>query len=302
MSTYESYQHIVRIGDDEVEGILDPFDGDTIITVQPKIDGTNATIWYDNEVKTGSRRREVTIGSDNAGFAAAVSHSKEVNEFFSDPAHQGYRIYGEWLVHNHVRYEKDAYAHLYVFDVIDQFGNYVPPEEWDDLGLGLFCVPTIDQFDLKHEPDPMGRLTADMERSVYRTADGGPGEGIVIKRYGDWRNKYGNVLWAKMVRDEYKASAHMSKRDSAVKHGMEKTIADEFITKAYCEKELDKIRASDGWNEKMIPRLLGSVWHEFVSEEMWHVLKRYKNPVIDFGTLQRAVYSRVKECLANEVF
>ncbi len=33
MSTYESYQHIVRMGDDEVEGILDPFDGDTIITV-----------------------------------------------------------------------------------------------------------------------------------------------------------------------------------------------------------------------------------------------------------------------------
>ena len=148
MSDYKSYQHIVRIGDDEVEGILDPFGGATIITVQPKIDGTNATIWYDNEVKTGSRRREVTIGSDNAGFAAAVSHSKEVNEFFSDPAHQGYRIYGEWLVHNHVRYEEDAYAHLYVFDVIDQFGNYVPPEEWDSLGLGLFCVPTIDQFDL----------------------------------------------------------------------------------------------------------------------------------------------------------
>ena len=43
MSTYESYQHIVRMGDDEVEGILDPFGGDTIITVQPKIDGTNAT-------------------------------------------------------------------------------------------------------------------------------------------------------------------------------------------------------------------------------------------------------------------
>lgn len=39
MSDYRSYQHIVRIGDDEVEGILDPFGGATIITVQPKIDG-----------------------------------------------------------------------------------------------------------------------------------------------------------------------------------------------------------------------------------------------------------------------
>ena len=301
MSDYKSYQHIVRIGDDEVEGILDPFGGATIITVQPKIDGTNATIWYDNEVKTGSRRREVTVGSDNAGFAAAVSHSKEVNEFFSDPAHQGYRIYGEWLVHNHVRYEEDAYAHLYVFDVIDQFGNYVPPEEWDSLGLGLFCVPTIDQFDLKHEPDPMGRLTADMERSVYLTADGGPGEGIVIKRYGDWRNRYGNVLWAKMVRDEYRSAVHVGRRAADV-NGLEVTIAEEFITRAYCEKELDKIKVTDGWNETMIPRLLGSIWHEFVSEEMWNVLKRHKNPIIDFGRLQRAVYERIKTCLAGEVF
>ncbi len=301
MSDYKSYQHIVRIGDDEVEGILDPFGGAAIITVQPKMDGTNATIWYDNEVKTGSRRREVTIGSDNAGFAAAVSHSKEVNEFFSDPAHQGYRIYGEWLVHNHVRYEEDAYAHLYVFDVIDQFGNYVPPEEWDSLGLGLVCVPTIDQFDLKHEPDPMGRLTADMERSVYRTADGGPGEGIVIKRYGDWRNRYGNVLWAKMVRDEYRSAVRVGRRAADV-NGLEVTVAEEFITRAYCEKELDKIKATDGWDETMIPRLLGSIWHEFVSEEMWNVLKRHKNPIIDFGRLQRAVYERIKICLAGEVF
>jgi hypothetical protein len=289
------------MGDDEVEGILDPFGGDTIITVQPKIDGTNATIWYDNGIKAGSRKREVTLGNDNAGFAAAVSRSKEVNEFFSDPAHQGYRIYGEWLVHNHVRYEEDAYAHLYVFDVIDQFGNYVPPEEWDSLGLGLFCVPTIDQFDLKHEPDPMGRLTADMERSVYLTADGGPGEGIVIKRYGDWRSRYGNVLWAKMVRDEYRSAVHVGRRAVDV-NGLEVTIAEEFITRAYCEKELDKIKATDGWNETMIPRLLGSIWHEFVSEEMWNVLKRHKNPIIDFGRLQRAVYERIKTCLAGEVF
>ena len=289
------------MGDDEVEGILDPFDGDTIITVQPKIDGTNATVWYDNGVKAGSRKREVTVGNDNAGFAAAVAHSREINNFFSDSAHRGYRIYGEWLVHNHVRYEDDAYAHLYVFDVIEPSGKYVPPEEWDSLGLGLFCVPTIDQFDLKHEPDPMGRLTADMERSVYRTADGGPGEGIVIKRYGDWRNRYGNVLWAKMVRDEYRSAVHVGRRAVAV-NGIEVTIAEEFITKAYCEKELDKIKVTDGWNETMIPRLLGSIWHEFVSEEMWNVLKRHKNPIIDFGRLQRAVYERIKTCLAGEVF
>ena len=269
--------------------------------MQPKIDGTNATVWYDNGVKAGSRKREVTVGNDNAGFAAAVACSREINNFFSDGEHRGYRIYGEWLVHNHVRYEDDAYAHLYVFDVIDPSGRYVPPEEWDDLGLGLFCVPTIDQFDLKHEPDPMGRLTADMERSVYRTADGGPGEGIVVKRYGDWRNRYGNVLWAKMVRDEYRSAVHVGRRAADV-NGLEVTVAEEFITRAYCEKELDKIKATDGWNETMIPRLLGSIWHEFVSEEMWNVLKRHKNPIIDFGRLQRAVYERIKTCLAGEVF
>ena len=35
--------------------------------------------------------------------------------------------------------------------------------------------------------------------------------------------------------------------------------------------------------------------HEFITEEIWEILKKYKNPTINFQALHRFVIQRIKE-------
>lgn len=61
---FKKYQHLERFGNDEVEGIeLGK------LYIFPKLDGTNAQVWLDDEgnIKAGSRNRELTLEKDNAG-------------------------------------------------------------------------------------------------------------------------------------------------------------------------------------------------------------------------------------------
>jgi len=51
----------------------------------------------------------------------------------------------------------------------------------------------------------------------------------------------------------------------------------------------------------MIPQLLGRVWYDFITEEIWAILKKYKNPTIDFRRLNRYVIAKIKE-LKQELF
>ena len=299
---FVAYQHVERLGEDEVNNILDPWGESTTIIVEPKMDGTNATVWFENgEVQAGSRRRKLTQEKDNRGFYEKVKNSQELAQFYANPENRKYRIFGEWLVSNCVKYEQDAYNNLYIFDIIDDStGEYLPPDMWPDE-LSQFYIPTLDMFDLKEEKDVEGRLARDLGLTTYKTLDGGPGEGIVIKRYGDWRNKYGHVVWAKIVRDEYKRDKHKGKRAAAQESGIENYIAEQYITSAYCEKEFAKFKENNLWDSKKIPQLLDNIWHEFVTEETWHIIKKYKSPVINFSKLQRAVYFQIKQQL-KEVF
>lgn len=51
----------------------------------------------------------------------------------------------------------------------------------------------------------------------------------------------------------------------------------------------------------MIPRLLGVVWHEFVKEEAYNFVKKYKNPTVDFKLLNVMVTDKIKETM-KELF
>lgn len=66
---FTKYMHLERIGTSEVEGIEDG-----LTYVFPKLDGTNASVWLneEGEVQAGSRNRHLSIGADNAGFLAWV--------------------------------------------------------------------------------------------------------------------------------------------------------------------------------------------------------------------------------------
>jgi len=45
----------------------------------------------------------------------------------------------------------------------------------------------------------------------------------------------------------------------------------------------------------MIPKLLGICFHDFITEEIWDVLKKYNNPTIDFKRLNQLMIVKVKE-------
>lgn len=75
-----------------------------------------------------------------------------------------------------------------------------------------------------------------------------------------------------------------------------------YVTTALCEKVRAKIENdNNGFTGKQIPQLLHTVYRDVVSEEAWHIVKQYKNPVIDFRTLQKFVFLQVKEIM-NELF
>ena len=125
------------------------------------------------------------------------------------------------------------------------------------------------------------------------------GEGIVIKNL-DFTNRYGRRVWAKIVTSDFKQKKHV--KDEKEKYSLEQEIAEKYLTfdivdKVYAKLMIDK----SYWNNKMIPQLLGMVYHDFITECMWQILKDQKNPSINFKSLQVEVYKRTKE-LKSELF
>ena len=129
----------------------------------------------------------------------------------------------------------------------------------------------------------------------------GTGEGIVIKNY-DYRNKFGRIVWAKIVANEFKAK-HRKKDVTELKEAkiIEQEIAERFITKSLVEKEFAKIESEARWSSKFIPRLLNTVFYCLVKEESWNFIKEFKNPTIDFKRLSFFTNNRIKE-LMPELF
>ena len=132
--------------------------------------------------------------------------------------------------------------------------------------------------------------------------DCGVGEGIVIKNY-DFINKYGRFTYAKIVRDECKQRQGKKKQKNRLQKGqLEEIIVDKYITIMVCNKAYAKIvNETDGWSDKYIGRLLNTVFHDLVAEETWNILKKFRNPTIDFRRLQRLCNEKIKE-LKVELF
>jgi len=292
------YPHIERLGSDEVDGILY---GE--VYVFPKIDGTNSSVWMEdvpgvgNVLRAGSRRRELTLEEDNQGFYAYITQHVGVCELLS--AYPNWRLYGEWLVpHTLKTYRKDAWRKFYVFDVFDNgTGEFLRYDEYNHVLID-YCVDYIPVQAVVKNPTQdwlIGRL----EANTFLIEDGkGPGEGIVLKRYG-FENKYGRTTWAKIVRNEFKEKHKTEMGPNTVEmFNLEYTIAEEFLT----EHVVRKVKAEIvPWSSKRIPELFGRVWHEFVVEETFAFTKKHKNPTIHFDALYRYVIQRIKEVLP-EVF
>lgn len=289
---YQKYQHIERLGTSEVEGILDG-----TVYLFTKLDGSNMVLFYNNGVVCGgSRNRQLTIENDNAGSYAYVLSQEKFKKFFEK--HPNVYMYGEWLVKHHIRtYEEYAWKKLYVFDVMREDGSYLTYEEY---------VPMLEEFGIEYIPliakleNPTEEQVREyVDKCTFLQTDNNIGEGVCIKRY-DYTNKYGRRTWAKIVRGEFKQTKKANK--PIVGEVIEKDIVDNFCTEKFIRKEYEKIVNDAGeWNSKMIPRLLGVVWHEFVKEETYNFVKKYKNPSVDFKLLNVMITDKIKETM-KELF
>ncbi len=301
--SFLKYPHLEKYGNEAVADI-----DFGVCHIFPKLDGTNASVWYeDGKIICGSRNRqlnwklstpdvETTEGdnqSDNAGFAAWMKEQKHIHLFLIE--NPTLILYGEWLVpHTLKTYRPYAWKKFYVFDVYnretDQFlpyDTYKSVMEFNGIEY-IPCVQTI-------KNPSYDNLIHAAKQNTY-LLDSGIGEGIVIKNY-EWKNKYNQVVWAKIINSEFKEQnvkvfgpSHVDNMTNA------ELIANKACTQALVEKEYTKIvNDTGGWSNKLIPRLLHTVYHCVVTEELWDCLKTINKGSVNFRELEQHCIKKVKE-------
>jgi hypothetical protein len=284
------YQHVERLGTDNVEGILD---GE--VYVFPKIDGTNGSIWYSKEdkaIRAGSRNRLLTVDSDNADFYKSVSSDSRYEKFFKN--HPNLRLFGEWLVPHTLRtYVDSAWRKFYVFDVMDEDFQYLHYEEYKEI-LSEYEIDFIPAICTVIRPSEE-YLNSLLDKNDYLVSDG-VGEGILIKRY-NYRNKYGRVTWAKIVRNDFRWNHKRNEtKEYKTPTGVEEKFVNNYATEVFLHKEFSKI---DNWTPQKTPAFLGITYNTLITEELWDFIKKQKDPKIDFKTLRKLVTNRSREWLLN---
>jgi hypothetical protein len=291
MTNYTKYQHIERIGNDEVSNLC--IGGECFIF--PKLDGTNGTVFFDNNiVKCGSRNRcldeEV---EDNAGFRQYINSDMQIhkyNSFFKD--NPNLILYGEWLVPHTVKnYLYSAWRKFYIFDICyidNEELKYIPYNDYSKM-LEKYELDFIQPLDIKINPS-IDSLNDIAKSNNYLMEQGFFGEGIVVKRY-DYMNKYGHTTWGKIIREEFKEDKYSQEK----KHSsLEEEVVEKLLTDSLLEKEKAKI---DNFSNKDIARFLGTVYHEFINEELWNIIKKYKNPIINFDILNKLIFIKCRKFL-----
>ena len=291
---YKSYQHIERFGTSETDGILE---GEVFLYY--KIDGTNACIWLkdDGTLGFGSRKRELSLDKDNAGFMNALI--KESDRYLSYlKKHPTHIIYGEWLVPNVLKtYKKEAWKHFYVFDVYDTTREqYLDPMEYihEFQFLGIGTIPTIAILTNPTIEQVKGLLDRTGDFLIEKDL----GEGIVIKNY-EYRNKYGRQTWAKILTEDFsskKKDGRIKNKEFKVDGKVENEIVNKYLTPEFVQKEQAKIVEIRGeWSSKYIAELLGKVFHEFWRDNWESIFKKYHYPTIDFRLLKSCCDNYVKD-------
>jgi len=322
MSSFRKYDHVERLGHDHVDGLIV---GDVHVFPKLDGTNASVWFDFGCnglEVCCGSRTRKLSRTADNAGFCEWVHSRENWNKFFEIQTSGGHEwtIYGEWLVpHTLKTYRDDAWRRFYVFDVYDNGKKrYLSYDEYEPTikGVGLDVIEPLCIFTNPSD----SQLQREAENNTYLILDGaGCGEGIVLKNYL-WSNQYGNQPWAKIVRNEFKEENRRAfgTTEKGGEFQVEAAIAEEYVTKALVDKTKAKIlldmtnqdivdgieeslgdkpnfhsmarvrevRVKERHRGQIIPRLLGTVYHELVVENIWEAVKKHKDPTIDFKKLK----------------
>lgn len=258
------------------------------IVIQEKIDGSNASIRYDEEsgtLKAFSRRLELNSENTLNGFWDYVQSLNTIA--FKDVLGSRYIVFGEWMGAKHaIKYPEDVYGKFWMFDVWDtQTEQYLPYEETRAFyGRLIACgnkekkfnfVPVfyIGKFESWEKTmELVGKTEVGAEPS---------GEGIVIKRQDCLDSKSSRLpFYVKIVSEQF-SEVHKSKKQKAIdpaaiaKKEANIALAATIVTQQRVQKMLYKF-IEDGllpqdWDEhnlKDISKILpGAIYRDCVKEE-----------------------------------
>ena len=299
---YKSFTHVERLGKDETDGILNG-----ICYISPKLDGTNAVVWYaDGHICAGSRTRELSPLSDNAGFYNWV-HSDDPEAVLLRRMLQENRhliVYGEFGVGRvaHIKdYDEAAHNKLWIFDMYDTIKEtYVHPETVMNVcvacGLQDWWVPYTT---IENPTQEQIQNLAEDNQFLLSNANHA-GEGVVIRNPA-FRNKYGNYVIAKFVLDEFKQRMKPKGEKTPSKRvDCEQAIIDYYVTEAELAKAKAKVALAVGTefdkkNGKCVGMYLNLVFNDAVLAEIADICKRYKRPVVDFQVLNNLCSIKARE-------
>ena len=258
------------------------------IVIQEKIDGSNASIRYDEEsgtLKAFSRRLELSADNTLNGFWDYV---QTLNlDTFKEILGSRYIVFGEWMGAKHaIKYPENVYGKFWMFDVWDtQTEQYLPYEETRSFYDKLIACGNEDN---KFNFVPVfyiGKFESWEKTSelVGRTEVGAEptGEGIVIKRQNCLDSKSSRLpFYVKIVSEQF-SEVHKSKKQRAIdpeaiaKKEANLALAATIVTPQRVQKMIYKF-IEDGllpqdWDEhnlKDISRILpNAIYKDCVKEE-----------------------------------
>ena len=306
MAAYKSFIHVERLEDTKID--VPAFLNGTI-HVFSKLDGTNAVVWADElgNIHCGSRKREITIDHDNADFMLFMTTDKSTEKLrdflIQNP---NLLVYGEWLngwggrkqAGTIKQYLEPGFWVIGVFDI--DAGNYLYYDIYSRLLENVY--DKIDRPLCVLDHPKYTDIVALLPNNHFNLPDDTLGEGVVCWNY-DFRDKWGHFQVAKIVANEFlERKGTPRKKQSIIREGMEQDIVDAFITSADCEKCKQKILINlglDEWNGsgKEIGMFLNMLYTDLIQEEMLSIIRRFRNPIIDFSVLKNNVFIKGRKYL-----
>lgn len=304
VNCFKPYLHVEKLDKQEVAGILNG-----TVRVTAKLDGTNASVWADEDgrMRYGSRKREISVEDDNAGFAAWMKSDEDEPVLLIRfcQANPNLIVYGEWGVGKVgaiKKYTKEANNHLWIFDIYSrEMERYLT---WDELEATLVMYDLID-----YRVKLLATLTCPTLEDIIKVANenvflledtGTLGEGVVVRR-DNYVNCYGRYAVGKYVREDFRPDTPKVKR-VPVACEIEQGFIDRYLTTAELEKAKAKTALAcgeefNGKNGKFIGMFLNLLWNDMLSENIVDYCKRAKNPKIDFAALNGLIKNEGRKFL-----
>lgn len=280
------YMHVERLGNEEVEGLLD---GEVII--QEKLDGANCSIGMSNsKFVIASRNQAISVdGEPSTGFRGLVEYVLTRPGFKEAATKYSWTLRGEWLVRHSLIYNTDAYGHVYIFDVQDANWEYLHPDIYMPIleKLGIKCVPILARLD---RPS----VETIVELSQGPSWIGPQREGVVVKRY-DYRNKFGRTTWGKVVTEDFKTKNKLAFRPA---RGDSKELRFAALaSEQFIIKTLMTIADRRGESPRVqhMGEVLGRVWHDLFTEELWDFVRKERVAAFDFSVARRLVETKARD-------